>query len=121
MTIAEVRQNCKNLIARVPRDALLIGILILASLFSFGLGYLAGLDAGLPAQAGQGTELSLSVSPAAEIGAPGQVLASKNGAKYYPQDCPAARRISEANKVWFASAAAAEAAGYARAANCEGF
>lgn len=45
MTIAEVRQICKNRLASVPRDALILGILVLVALFSFGFGYLAGLDA----------------------------------------------------------------------------
>lgn len=115
MTIAELRQKCKDTAAKLPRDAAIIGILVLASSLSFWFGYLAGLDVG------QGTGPSLTVSPAAERGVPGQVIASKNGTKYYPQRCPGAERISETNKVWFASAAAAEAAGYARAANCEGF
>lgn len=116
MTIAELRQKCKDWAAKLPRDAAIVGILVLASMLSFWFGYLAGLDVG------QGTELSLEVSPVvAEIGAPGQVIASKNGTRYYPQGCPGAERISEANKVWFASPVAAEAAGYTKAANCEAF
>ncbi|MDP2651975.1 MAG: hypothetical protein Q8O94_02475 [bacterium] len=46
MNIAETREKCKMLVAKVPRDVLGIAILILASFLSFGLGYLAGLDAG---------------------------------------------------------------------------
>lgn len=115
MTIAELRQKCKDRAAKLPRDAVILGILVLASSLSFWFGYLAGLDVG------QGTELQPAVSPVAENGVPGQVVASRNGTRYYPQGCPGAARISEANKVWFASAVAAEAAGYARAANCEGF
>ena len=46
MTISETRDKCKAFIAKIPRDVLIISILILASLLSFGLGYLAGLDAG---------------------------------------------------------------------------
>lgn len=45
MTIAEAREKCKSLVGRVPRDVLIISIIILVALFSFGLGYLAGLDA----------------------------------------------------------------------------
>jgi hypothetical protein len=51
MTIAEARDKCKNLIAKVPRDALILAILIVASSLSFGLGYLAGLDAQVPTDA----------------------------------------------------------------------
>jgi hypothetical protein len=45
MTIAEAREKCKSLVAKAPRDVLIIAVLILACLLSFGLGYLAGLDA----------------------------------------------------------------------------
>jgi len=118
MTIADARGKCKELAAKVPRDVLSIGILVLASLTSFGLGYLAGLDAG------QGSPAAIEESPVAapEAMAPavGQVVASKNGTKYYFPSCAGVARISESNKVWFASAAAAAAAGYAPAANCTG-
>ncbi len=44
MTITEAREKCKSLVAKVPRDVLILGILVLASSVSFWLGYLAGLD-----------------------------------------------------------------------------
>jgi len=50
MTIAEARDKCKSLTAKVPRDALILTILILTSFLSFGFGYLAGLDAGAMVQ-----------------------------------------------------------------------
>jgi hypothetical protein len=52
MIIAEARAKCKSLLERfltlrqTARDVLIFGVLILASLLSFGLGYLAGVDAG---------------------------------------------------------------------------
>lgn len=112
MTIAEVRDKCKALGAKIPRDYLILGVLVLASSLSFMLGYLSGREAG------QESAFSITVSPASEIGAEGQVVASKNGTRYYPPDCPAAGRLSDANKIWFASPAAAEEAGYAAATNC---
>lgn len=45
MTIADLREKCKNLIAEVPRDTLVIGILLAVSILSFWLGYMAGIDA----------------------------------------------------------------------------
>ena len=117
MNIAEVREKCKTLVSKIPRDALIISVLVIASSASFGLGYLAGLDA-----AGQGNdaifkeESSLTTTTAAE----GKIVASKNGTKYYLPSCASADRISEANKIWFVSAAAAAAAGYTPAANCKG-
>jgi len=117
MTIAEARGKCKSFLARVPRDVLILGVLLLSSTTSFGLGYLAGLDAG------QGGGISPEDSPAAtafSTATTGQIVASKSGTKYYLPSCAGADRISPANKVWFSSAAAASAAGYAPAANCKG-
>ena len=116
MTIAETREICKGFLARVPRDALIIAILALASLLSFGLGYLTGADA-----AAQGSGTTLKISSSAASTAPGQhVVASENGTKYYFPWCAGADRISEAHKIWFTSAASARSAGYAPSANCAG-
>ena len=114
ITIAEARQICKNLVGRVPRDILIIVILILAALCSFGLGYLAGLDAG------QGSGLSVETSPIVATSSDGRVLASKSGTKYYLPWCAGAERITDENKVWFTSSAAASNASYAPSANCKG-
>ncbi len=132
MTIAEAREKCKILIGRVPRDVFIIAILVLASSASFGLGYLAGIDAGLPAcadrpaQAGQGMGstsspqggVSIESSLLVATSSAGQIVASKTGTKYYLSQCAGANRITDANKVWFTSASAAQAAGYTLAANC---
>ncbi|MDD2657350.1 MAG: hypothetical protein PHD04_01660 [Candidatus Pacebacteria bacterium] len=118
MTIADVREKCKGLLARIPRDVLIIAILLLTSSASFALGYQAGREE----RQGSGTAPSV-LSPTSEVGAPTWsvgVVASKNGTKYYLPDCAGADRISDANKVWFATAAAAVSAGYAPATNCEG-
>ncbi len=118
MTIAETREKCKSLIGKIPRDVLIISILILASSLSFGLGYLAGLDAR------EANNLTIDNGPSvfqiASTTAEGQVVASKSGTKYYFPTCSGAERISDTNKVWFVSAPAAEKAGYTRATNCEG-
>lgn len=110
MTISEVRDKCKSLASKVPRDALILAILVLASTLSFGLGYLAGLDVPVP-------EVACALSQTRETG---KYVASKSGTKYYLTTCAGAERISEANKVWFASAGAASSAGYSPATNCEG-
>lgn len=125
MTIPEAREKCKSLLALLPRDALVVAVVVLASSASFGLGFLAGRDAGqgsvlrIEDVAGNVSEPETAVAPV-ERAAAGKVVASKNGAKYYPPDCVAAGRISEANKIWFVSAAAALEAGYEPAANCKG-
>ena len=123
MTIAEAREKCKSFAASIPRDTFILGVLIFASTLSFGLGYLTGIDAG------QGSRITLEESPVAALSAAEpaekqagskQVVASKNGTKYYLPECAGASRISDANKVWFVSTAAALAAGYTPAANCKG-
>lgn len=118
ITIAEARRKCKDFVARIPRDVAILTILVLASSASFGLGYLAGKDVGQGSTVALETE-SLSVSPATTT-ISGQVVASKNGTKYYLPSCAGADRISDVNKVWFASPVAAENAGYTLAANCKG-
>src|SRR3989338_4187294 len=116
MTIAEAREKCKNAVAEVPRDVLGIAILVLASSASFGLGLLAGLDVPVPIlQEALSQSVGGDSSTATTTSAEGRVVASKNGTKYYLSGCAGADRISEANKVWFASPAAAAAAGYAPA------
>ncbi|MHB1163069.1 MAG: hypothetical protein ACYCZZ_00850 [Minisyncoccota bacterium] len=115
MTIAEWREKSKSVLGRIPRDVLIIAILILASSASFGMGYLARQGAG---QGGDAVVEDLS--PLATSSASGEVVASKNGTKYYLPSCSGADRISLANKVWFVSASDAERAGYAPATNCKG-
>ena len=53
-------------------------------------------------------------------GKEGSYVASKNGGAYYFPWCGIAGRIKDENKVWFASRAAAEKAGYKPSTNCHG-
>ena len=50
----------------------------------------------------------------------GEVVASKSGSKYHLPTCAGAKQIKPENLISFASASAAEAAGYTPAANCKG-
>lgn len=120
MTIAEAQEKCKVLIAKVPRDMLIIAILMLASSASFWLGYLAAPLPEVACPLSQIPEREGNVLNETETSATRRFVASKNGTKYYPLDCAGANRISDANKIWFASAEAARTAGYAPAANCPG-
>ena len=108
-----MRQKCKASLARVPQDALLVTVLLAACLASFGLGYLAGRDS-----AGQGSGAVLETSPLI-ASSTGEIVAAKGGMKYYFPSCAGVGRISDANKIWFTSAQAAEAQGYSLAANCK--
>lgn len=109
MTIAEIRGRCNAALATVPRDALVLALVVLAALLGFGLGYLSGVNAQ------EGSMVSVE-APAPSTGSP--VVASKNGSKYYFPWCAGAERIHEANKTWFASEAAAQAQGYTLGLGC---
>lgn len=49
----------------------------------------------------------------------GAFVAGKTGGVYYAKSCKGWSRIAPKNRVWFASASAAEGAGYARARKCK--
>lgn len=133
MTIPDLIARSKELLGRVPADVLVVLVLVLTAVSSFGLGFLAGTDFGQNPQ-GRGLwieQLPQGVvsggGPAAAIRAAapppatsGTYMASKNGTKYYLPTCSGANRIKEANRVWFATKADAEAAGYTPAAQCPG-
>jgi len=124
--------RCKAQLRRIPPDAYIAAIVILASCASFGFGYLAGRDAGaktnfsieqLPLREGELSTTPL-VSEDSKTAEPapqgGQYVASRSGSKYHLPWCSGAKNISEANKIWFASKEEAEAKGYTAAANCPG-
>jgi hypothetical protein len=114
LNIPEIRARCKARLHAVPKDALVLFVLVLASGVSFGLGYLSGVTAG------QGALLSESTAPLSAATTSDSVVASKGGTKFYLPWCSGAARISDANKVWFASPADALAHGYTPASNCTG-
>jgi hypothetical protein len=122
MTIADARAKCKTLLERVPRDVLILAVLVLASSASFGLGFLAGSErAGPSTGSEQGSALSITPSPLVEQSPAASstgIVGSKNGTKYYLPGCAGAARISDANKVFFDSASEAEAMGYQLASGC---
>jgi hypothetical protein len=148
MTIADSLQLGKaqlgrfwSLAGRVPRDVLVVAVVLLASSASYGLGYLTGqgsapsddfkvtdeplMSAAAAAAAADPhpseADLAAPTAPkAAALPAGGQYVASKNGTKFYLPWCGGAKAIKNANKVWFATKADAIAAGYEPAANCKG-
>ncbi len=119
-------------LSKVPEGTLTILVVVLASSGCFGLGILAGremkdegiqveqlpLSKELPAASVQ----ALSVAPEVPLALPagGQYVGSKKGTKYHLPWCPGAKTMNEANKIWFESKEAAEAAGYTPAGNCKG-
>ena len=114
-------------------------LIILTAFGSFGLGRLSKIyDTRLPVQIryedgneviveadlrGETSKISDKTANLASVSVAegsGKVVASKSGTKYHFPWCAGASQISEANKIWFDSAVAAEKAGYGKAANCKG-
>ncbi len=130
--IAQAASFGKRTLSRVPEGVLMALIVILASSGSFGLGMLATREGGvgdvwvqeLPMRAyvpeGAVAAAPVQEEPEPVMNAGGQYVASKNGERYYLPWCGGVSRIKEENKVWFASKAEAEAAGFTPAANCKG-
>ena len=92
-------------ILRKAEPLLVPAIVVLIGISSFGLGRLSAV----------GEE-----RPVVSVQTSGTYVASKSGDKYYWPSCSAVARIKDENKVWFASAAEAKAAGYTPGANCPG-
>ena len=139
MTIADPREAGKAFLGRIPADLLVLLVLVLASSLAFGAGILVGKDLAkaeaadgfwieqlpqelVPAAGGPAAAYSALSFPAPEpLGeGSGTYMASKNGTKYYLPTCGSAKRIKPENRIWFATKADAEAAGYGPAANCPG-
>ncbi len=116
--IAGLKREGKKLLGHVTADWVIVAIVLLASSASFGLGYLAGKDAG------QKDELTIEqLEPGvgeAAMAAGGQYVASKTGKSYHLPWCSGAKLIKEENKVWFTTKEEAEARGYTPAGNCPG-
>ncbi len=135
MNLSQVIRNFKEVVGRgVPLDIFLVSVVILVGTGSFGLGRMSiketrkeevqivYQDEKKPAIAAVATSLPVPKQNASPGAAPqeGRVVASKNGTKYHLPWCPGADRISEGNKIWFASEDEAKKAGYSPAANCKG-
>jgi deoxyribonuclease-1 len=99
-----------------------VGVLVFCG---FGVGRLTAPTPGVETPPVAAVHSPVSQPPAAKEtdggGVTGAFSASKNGSRYYPLGCPSAARINEENRIWFATAGEAEAAGYTPAANCPGY
>ena len=111
----------------LKEDTFIILAIILIGLAGFGLGRLSALEKkreSVQIQPADFTAKSVTalVNPAATTTATtkGFVVASKSGQKYHFPWCAGASQIAEKNKIWFASFAEAQKAGYTPATNCPG-
>lgn len=110
------------------RDLYVVVLIILISAMSYGLGRLSKIQENrVPVQIeNPGQVLGSSISNTANIGSleqddsSGKYVGSINSDKYHLPWCSGATRISDGNKVWFASKADAQAQGYVPAGNCPG-
>src|SRR5687768_4971090 len=122
-------------------ELFLVSVIVLVALISFGFGRLSALESGsggelevvsAPVSAEELAELSQKVrlyaegetppTDEAEVGesSPTNIVGNKNSKIFHLSACSGAKNMAEANKVFFASIAAATAAGYRPAGNCPG-
>ena len=126
----------QNILAKIKgvskEEWMLVSILVLVALLSFGLGRLSviyGGGGGIEIVYPESTQnaavlLASETDQAPELPPPpeggGGYVASKTGAKYHLPWCSGARSIKEENKIYFQTKEEAESAGYTPAGNCKG-
>ncbi|MBI2108586.1 MAG: hypothetical protein HYT93_00190 [Parcubacteria group bacterium] len=106
------------------REFLIALLILLVGFGSFGLGRLSALENNktpvfIEYEEKENGRLEAAAGLSDTVGDK-KFVASKNGTKYHHPWCAGAQRISEENKIWFASKEDAEKAGYTPAANCKG-
>jgi hypothetical protein len=106
----------------VVRRFFLTLVIILVAILSFGVGRLTS------APRGQGIKIEMDPAISSSLSDEGThppppssatVYASSKGTKYYYAGCSGLSRVSAANKISFATAHAAEVAGYGLASGCQ--
>lgn len=137
-----MRESSNRAISRIPKDLLIVLLVLLCSSLGFGLGMLAerqneaekgsgikiapisNSTAAVPVTALAGAAVGAFSTSEAPQGAVGQgtmpYVGSRSGKVYYLSTCKSANRIKPENRIYFASAEAAKAAGRTPAANCPG-
>jgi len=127
MSIKDFHQKIKGVLNKAnTEDFGLILIVLLVAFASFGLGRLSVLDMPdepITIQSASTFNAISGVTQGGEVAAEipeGGYVASKNSDKYHLPWCSGAQRISEQNKIYFATKAEAESAGYTPAGNCKG-
>ena len=108
----------------IPDDLFLGLIIILVAFGSFGLGRLSKIEGSkTPVQFENTPETTLEkVKPflGENTTTDTQLVASKNGTKYYYSWCTGVSKISPANLIYLGSKEEAEARGYTASATCKG-
>lgn len=129
MILTDLRHKIKSFLSFLDRkDVYMALLIILTALSSYILGTLSGISRGDAPVTIRNAGAVLTATPVVPQEKPiappsttqGLYVGSKSGTKYHLPTCSGAQRISEANKVWFATKAEAEQAGYTPALNCPG-
>ena len=97
-------------------EYLVIIIIVLVSLASFGLGRMSALES----QKGEeSVEFIIPELSKIDMSFKGfNYVASINGAKYYPRGCKAVNRINQENRIYFKSGSDAQKSGYGYTGSC---
>ncbi|HEY4493984.1 MAG TPA: hypothetical protein VJB95_00925 [Candidatus Paceibacterota bacterium] len=120
-------QKIKSFIeSDLAKDLMIVLIVILVGLVSFELGRLSkggseGLKIEYMGQDGrveQANVLQALSAPATQNSTGKAFFASSRGSKYYSIGCSAGKDIKQENRIYFATAADAEQAGYTLSASC---
>jgi hypothetical protein len=129
MSIHPIFLKIKALTLKVGFEGfIMILIIILVGLAGFGLGRLstAGETNPIIIQTGESATPQFPISNSApqtltgaENSSSGNIVASKNGTKYYFSWCSGVGRIQDQNKVYFTTEQEAIDAGYSKASGCD--
>jgi len=130
-SIKEKLQQIKDKYPERIETAVLAFIIIFSSTLGFGLGKMSLTESGVKevsieeVSIFQNTDTANNAQSANMTGTTvetnqGMLVGSKNSDKYHYPWCSGAKRISDANKVWFSSVEEARATGYKPAGNCPG-
>lgn len=136
--LTDLLAKIKSFLKENQRDLLLAAMVFLLSVASFGLGRLSAIwpekepititnqESGITNQdtAAVGESQNTTTLPDSKFLTPnsqtGAYVASRSGTTYHLPTCSGAKQIKDENKIWFATKADAERAGYKPAANCPG-
>lgn len=125
--LAETIKKYKSKISPYEKDIILVAVIIMVAIISFGLGRLSKIREGREPiiignmQSGASALTSTPTSkPDFNATTGGKIVASKNSTKYHYPWCSGAQSIKEENKIWFSSIEEARKAGYIPASNCKG-
>jgi len=122
--------NLRKIIGHYGKDLAVVLIVALVAMASFQIGRLSMsgnsaspiwlLQANLLGATNKNANAVEQLPQVPKLKAGGEVVASKNGTRYYFPWCKAASRINDENKIYFASEEKAIEAGYTAAQNCAG-